>query len=520
MGTEENNSNIERLNETAKVVDYNLKTQDFEIEDSNKKRDYFITINFGAACHQSGKATYENMEEYLYAVFNNVAYACWDEEEGDNGNKHIHLFLSLHNAISFGSMQKKFEGANIQPKKGSAFFAVNYIRKPKGLVLKGAEKSHTQTKPMREIGSFDDIKEKGIYNKDGALTKPPTKPINVQLAELVAKYDTMAEIAAANPHLCNTYGKVIAMLLDRKKMERFINSPMVEKVEGKHGTFYKVHKLVYYVYGQEGSGKSFSTRLEFGELGRVGRVTFDKGVPNFDNYNSEPVMYLNEFKGNIPLSVLQNLLEESIVMLDARYNDHLNLATTYIFDSNIPFENLYSNVKATEPDKYRSFVRRFTGGVWETYQTNDGFRYIALHEELLPKSSRYGDKYDPNKLKPPFSEEWTGFKQISLEQLNKIKTFESRYVYTEERGQQVLRKDYVNYHDWLAEKTANQKLTAQELLFANTALENDCKQFKAEAAHIAQVINASDFEDDRKRLMIYFAMYELRYKYKKQINFS
>ena len=459
MGTEDN-SHLERLNETAKVVDYNLRTQDFEIEDSNKKRDYFITINSGASCYQSGKATYENMEEYLYAVLNHINYACWDEEIGDNGNLHIHLFVSLQNAISFGSIRKKFDGANIQPKKGSAFFAVNYIRKPKGLVLKGAEKSHTQTKPMREIGSFDDIKEKGIYNKDGALTKPPTKPINEQIAELVEKYDTMEDIAAANSHLCNTYGKVIAMLLDRKKMEQFINSSMVEKVEGKHGIFYKVHKLVYYVYGQEGSGKSFSTRLEYGEQGRVGRVTFDKGIPNFDNYHGEPVMYLNEFKGNIPLSVLQNLLEEGMVLLDARYNDHINLATTYIFDSNIPFENLYSTVKATEPDKYRSFVRRFTGGVWETYQTNDGVRYIALHEELLPKSSRYGDKYDPSKLQPPFSEEWTGFKQIPLDQLNKIKTFESRYVYTEEKGQQVLRKDYVNYHDWLAEKTANQKLTA------------------------------------------------------------
>ncbi len=516
MGTDDK-SNLERLNETAKVVDYNLKPQDFEIEDSNKKRDYFITINFGAACHQSGKATYENMEEYLYTVFNNIAYACWDEEEGDSGNKHIHLFVSLHNAISFGSMRKKFDGANIQPKKGSAFFAVNYIRKPAGLMLKGAEKSHTQIKPMREIGNFDDIKEKGIYNKDGALAKPPTKPINVQIAELVAKYDTIEDIANANSHLCNTYGKVIAMLLDRKKLETFINSPMVEKVEGKHGTFYKVHKLVYYVYGQEGSGKSFSTRLEFGELGRVGRVTFDKGIPNFDNYHGEPVMYLNEFKGNIPLSVLQNLLEESIVMLDARYNDHLNLATTYIFDSNIPFEKLYSNVRETEPDKYRSFVRRITGGVWETYQTNDGMRYIALHEELLPKSSRYGDKYDPAKLRPPFSEEWTGFKHITLEQLNKIKTYEARYVYTEEKGQQVLRNDYLDYNEWIAEKTARFKLSAEEAAFLKSILANSCKQFHAEMRHIEDAVSASLFPEESKLNILRAARHDVRFKYKKDI---
>ena len=58
------------------------------------------------------------------------------------------------------------------------------------------------------------------------------------------------------------------------------------------------------------------------------------------------------------------------------------------------------------------------------------------------------------------------------------------------------------------------------LLFATVALENDCKQFKSEVAYVTKVINESTFEDDRKQLMIYYVMYELRYKYKKQINFS
>ena len=58
MGTEVNNSNLERLNETAKVVDYNLKTQDFEIEDTKQnlhKLSYGtkkkVFISFGLACH-------------------------------------------------------------------------------------------------------------------------------------------------------------------------------------------------------------------------------------------------------------------------------------------------------------------------------------------------------------------------------------------------------------------------------------------------------------------------------------
>lgn len=510
---------INKLNEVAKECEYNVAESQIAIDKSIKKRDYFLTINVGAKCHQDGKATYENMREYLYVLFDNIVYACWDEEVGDNGNVHLHLFVSFRNPIGFGSMIKKFEGAHIEPKKGSAFFAVNYIRKPKGLELKGREKSHTQTKPMLEMGDFDAIAEKGLYNKDGALlAKSKPKPsINDQIEALIEKYETMQDIAAADPYLFNTYGKTIAVLLEKKKLDRFKKSPLVEEVHGKNGVFYKVHKLVYYIYGQEGSGKSFSTHLEYGELGQVGRVTFDKGVANFDNYHGEPVMYLNEFKGNIPLSSLQNLLEEGLVMLDARYTDHQNLATTYIFDSNIPFEKLYSNVRESEPDKYRSFVRRITGGVWETYQTNDGIRYIALHEELLPKSCRYGDKYDPSKLRPPFSEEWTGFKHITLEQLNKIKTYEARYVYTEEKGQQVLRKDYLDYNEWTAEKTARFKLSAEEAAFLQSILANPCKQFHAEMRHIEDAVSTSSYSEESKLNILRAARHDVRFKYKKDI---
>ena len=209
---------INKLNEVAKECEYNVAESQIAIDKSIKKRDYFLTINVGAKCHQDGKATYENMREYLYVLFDNIVYACWDEEVGDNGNVHLHLFVSFRNPIGFGSMIKKFEGAHIEPKKGSAFFAVNYIRKPKGLELKGREKSHTQTKPMLEMGDFDAIAEKGLYNKDGALlAKSKPKPsINDQIEALIEKYETMQDIAAADPYLFNTYGKTIAVLLEKK----------------------------------------------------------------------------------------------------------------------------------------------------------------------------------------------------------------------------------------------------------------------------------------------------------------
>ena len=53
------------------------------------------------------------------------------------------------------------------------------------------------------------------------------------------------------------------------------------------------------------------------------------------------------------------------------------MATTYIFDSNIPFENLYSNVKATEPDKY-------AGTTEETKQImRDGLKKLNTVEPMV-----------------------------------------------------------------------------------------------------------------------------------------
>lgn len=111
------------------------------------------------------------MADFLNCKFSTLSYACYDEEIGDNGNNHLHLFLCLPKDRSFNSMRKHFAGANVQKKKGSAFFTLNYIRKPKGLILKGKEKDHTQIKPFVETGDFDLITEKGLYDKDGALLK-------------------------------------------------------------------------------------------------------------------------------------------------------------------------------------------------------------------------------------------------------------------------------------------------------------------------------------------------------------
>ncbi len=410
------NEQLERLNNATHIC-YDDNTSVLPIENQDRKRDWFLTINAGAECRQNGKISYENMEDFLIREFKNLVYACWDEEVGDNGNNHIHLYVSMTHGKSFSKMKKLFPGANIEPKKGSAFYAANYIKKPKGLELKGKEKSHTQIKTAIEIGDFDNIIEKGIYNKDGTIIKKQKQDINEILKIMVLQFDTMEDMAEFNPKIFNLYNKTLALMLDTKRKNKLLNLPITEKIVSESGEeFYVINRKVSYVWGLNGAGKTYGVYKKYG-FKNVGLVTFNKdNTANFDNYNNQETLLVDDFSGNIPFSVLQHMTDSYIKPLDARYQDKKTYYSNCIFTSNIPFGELYPNIKDKNLDRYNSMIRRFTGGVWEVFQDYNGTRYIALHTELLPQDMRFGDKYA--NLESPLSRD---FRVVSLETLELIK---------------------------------------------------------------------------------------------------
>lgn len=414
---------LEHLNSVSHI-DYDLE-ETIPLEDDGRKRDWFLTINEGAECRKNGKVVYDTLMDYMLNNFKSILYCAYDEEVGDTGNNHIHIYVSTKNGVSFKKMKKVFPGARIEPKKGSAFYAMNYIKKPQGLELKGKEKSHTQVKPFVEFGNFDDIIEKGLYNKDGTIIKKEKKDINTKLKELVETYDTLEDIAVADSSTYNLYHKTLSILMEVKQKNKLLANNVAMQHTSENGeVFYTIDRKVAYVYGLNGAGKTYSIYKKYG-FNNVGLVTFNKdNHANFDNYNNQDVLLIDDFSGNIPFSTLQHMTDSYIKPLDARYQDKKSYYSKCIFTSNIPFTQLYQGVKEQNLDRYNSMLRRFTGGIWEVYQDRNGKRYITLHNEFIPTDLRFGNKFD--NLENPLSKD---FKVISIEELQKIKNLDAKIEY-------------------------------------------------------------------------------------------
>lgn len=81
---------------------------------SPKYRAYFITINESAECYENALEIAKEMKYDLYAL---IIHDKDIDENGQPKKVHKHLVIELINPISFNSIQKRFNGAHIEPIK-------------------------------------------------------------------------------------------------------------------------------------------------------------------------------------------------------------------------------------------------------------------------------------------------------------------------------------------------------------------------------------------------------------------
>ena len=59
-----------------------------------RSKSWFIVIGEKAMIDLN--LNYENIADFIQTEFK-VLYACWDEEQSDNGKRHLHLYMELDN---------------------------------------------------------------------------------------------------------------------------------------------------------------------------------------------------------------------------------------------------------------------------------------------------------------------------------------------------------------------------------------------------------------------------------------
>ena len=268
-----------------------------------QSRSWILTIS-------AAKHSREEVEEALSPY----TYIGQLEEGESNSFRHFQLLIENATPVRFSTLKRKLPSIHIEPRRGTVAEAVAYVTK-KDTRVPGETPLQNGTISLRdEKGKRSDLErirtailEEGRSVDDVILTMPE--------AARVTKY--VKDLAAARDRA------------DARGRERDVE--------------------VIYLYGDPGVGK---TRWLYDHFDDVARLT---DYRNFDAYNGEKVLALDEYVGQLDLRLLNGILDRYPIDLPARFYDRPAQFDTVVMLSNHPVWDIYGWEK---PVSRRAFARR------------------------------------------------------------------------------------------------------------------------------------------------------------------
>lgn len=245
------------------------------------------------------------------------------------GLEHLHcVFESEKTFRPLSALKKLFPKVHIEITKGNKKQVEDYINKVGKFEEKG-EKIIAKS----QVGEI-----KGCQGKRTDLISPD------QIKEFILEGKKPQEIFWEYPQTLKSKGVVETLFYIHRKN----TTPICRKVN------------VHWLFGSTACGKSYSY-VELCEKYGVSEVYRVNDYANpFDTYQGEKILFLDEFRGNLPYGTLLGLLDVYQGQVRARYNDKVGLwSDIYITSPYTPFE-LYQNVseRNDDIDKLEQFIRR------------------------------------------------------------------------------------------------------------------------------------------------------------------
>lgn len=227
-----------------------------------------------------------------------------------DGLHHVHMVLERSCNMRFSWIKSRYcSGMHIEATQGSKKQAEDYINK-RG---RFAEKGETVVCVLVE-GQ--------IQGKQGS--RSDLESIEALLAEGKSPNEIMREKFS--------YRRYESMIRKAYYAKRYEETPVMRDV------------CVHWIFGATGTGKSYKyVELcnDFGEE-NIYRVT-DYEHP-WDNYNAEPILFLDEFRGSIQYGQLLLALDVYKCELPARYSNCKALWNTVYIASPLLPQEIYSNL--------------------------------------------------------------------------------------------------------------------------------------------------------------------------------
>lgn len=287
------------------------------------------------------------------------------------GTPHIHMVLEGSGAMRFTAIKKIYNKAHIEATKGNKKQVLAYMKKEPPFDEKGEEivcftmHGNIEGRSRFELKNLNDTLE--------------------AIDRLIEEGLTPNQIMAENLRFRKEEGLV------RKAYfyKRYKETPPQREV-----------KVIWHL-GDSGSGKSYTYVRLCEELGDDNVYFFtdyaNKGVGGFDSYCGEPILFMDELKGNsLPFSLLLTLMQGYRTQLHCRYANSFALWNEIHITSIYAPEDIYSTLVEKHEqtkDPIKQLLRRVTeyvyhyeiNGEYLVYKIN-GREYIN-YQELKEKVS-------------------------------------------------------------------------------------------------------------------------------------
>ena len=318
----------------------------------SQSRKYQFTINNP----QDHNITHECIIQKLSSL-STCEYIALCDEIGKDHTFHTHAFVAYGNAKKFSTMKNLFPTSHIESCNGSNAQNRDYIFKTGK--WKGTQKEDTRIEGSQE--------EWGTIPDD---SKPRTE------AEIMAKIEEYIFVQQMTPREIFAEGAIFV------KNEKVVRRTFFEK-KISETPYYKEVKVVYHI-GEAGTGKSFHAKKLIDEYGEeevyVATDYSNGGTATFDRYCGERILFMDEFKGNLPHSFLLMILDRYRCDIHCRYANASALWTEVHVSTIFPVEKLYSKMVDDSEynlDPIQQLKRRVSEYVYH-YKVGTEYRTFTL----------------------------------------------------------------------------------------------------------------------------------------------
>lgn len=253
----------------------------------------------------------------IMTKFANYTFEGQREIGADSGFDHWQLWIENATPIAFSTLRNKFPEGHFEMRRGTKQEAHAYVTK-----------TETSTGETISKGELDLEDRRGTRND-------LSKARDAVLAGASVDH-VITSVPGAWRH-----ARSLRDLRDAALADKFSASER--------------DVTVHYIHGEPGVGK---TRMIF-DRHRYRDVYRVNSYRNpFDRYDSQSVIVLDEFYGQLNMEFMLNLLDRYPLTLPARYSDKTAAFTEVYLISNIPLTDQYLEIQSQNPAQWRAFLRR------------------------------------------------------------------------------------------------------------------------------------------------------------------